>query len=114
MSLAVMAAADEGRVYGDGDCRRDRRRWYCGSVAELLAGLKRVTTQCLRTSAGLNRQKVPEKIGGAAIRYQCGNMCSQVVELRRRPAVGQSADTAFAVTSPGAAKTWQPNSVATR
>ena len=109
MSFAVVAAADECRVYGDGDRRRARRWRYRGGVAELLASLKRVATQCLRAPSGLDRQKVRQKASGDAIRHQSRNMCSQLVELRRGPAIGQPADTRLAMTTVGAAKPRQPH-----
>jgi hypothetical protein len=37
-------------------------------------------------------------------------MCSQMIELRRRPAIGKPADNGFAVTALGAAKPRQPDS----
>ena len=47
VSLAVFAAADEGRIQGDSDRRRRGCRHDRGVIAKLLANFQRMMSQCL-------------------------------------------------------------------
>ena len=93
MPFAVVAAADEGRVQGDGDRRRRGRRLDRGGVAKLLADLERMAAQCLGALAGLHRQKMRQHASGDTIGHQGGKMRSQLVQLRCRPTMRWPADT---------------------
>ena len=63
MALALLAAADEGRVQRQGDRRGGGCRFERGGVAHRLAELQGAAAQAFMADPVIDRQKVPEYAG---------------------------------------------------
>jgi hypothetical protein len=64
-----------------------------------------MVAQCLGAPPGVDRQQVLQQVNRDPIRHQRGQLCLQLVQLRRRPTVRWPTDTGVATT---AASTRQP------
>ncbi len=108
LPFTIVAAANEGRVRGDGDTGSrdglvDRR-----SGAKSLADLERVAAQRLGGHSSRHRQKMRQHVGGDTKRHQRRQMRSQLVQLWSRPAMWSPADASRVVTTADAAKPREP------
>jgi hypothetical protein len=109
VSFAVVAAANEGRIQGDGDGRRCDPRLDRGGAAKSLPGPERVAAQRLRALSGLHRQKMLEHASGDAIRHQRGQVRPQLVQLRGRATMWRPAGTRLGAATASAEKSGKPH-----
>ena len=84
MPFAIVTAADESRIDRDRDCLRIVRRLCLSSgLEQLLACFECLATQRLVVYASLDRQQVPQHIGGNTIGHKRREMCPQFIKFRR-------------------------------
>jgi hypothetical protein len=109
MAQAVLTAADEGRIHGQGDRRGGGCRLDRGSVEQVRADLERAGAQGLGIDPGIDRQKVLEHTGRNAVRHEGGKMCPDLIKFGSRAAMRRPTDTSLRPAATGTTKARQSN-----
>ena len=107
MALALLAAADEGRVQRQGDRRGGGCRFERGGVAQFLAELQGAATHAFVADPGIDRQKVLEHAGRDPIGHEGGQVGLELIELGRRSAARWPVDSGLHRAATGTAEAWQ-------
>ena len=109
MPLAVLAAADEGRIQGHGDRRSRRIRPHRGLIPKLRTNFQSVQTQSFRVVSGVDREHLPQHVSSHPVSHQGREMRLKLIQLRRRAAIRWPTMAGFVAAAPGTAKTGKPH-----
>jgi hypothetical protein len=104
MPLAILTAANERRVQGHGNGRRQLWPGY-GVNPERRADLQGTSAHSLRILSGINRKHLLQHVSRHPVWHQGRKMRSKPVEFRRRPAMRWPTNASLNRTTPSTAKT---------
>src|SRR5208283_4630155 len=107
--LAVLAAADEGRIQGHGDRRSRRIRPHRGLIPKLRTNFQSAQTQSFRVVSGIDREHLPQHVSSRPVSHQGGEMRLKLIQLRRRAAIRWPTMAGFVAAAPGTAKAGKPH-----
>ena len=109
MPLAVLAAADEGRIQGHGDRRSRRIRPHRGLIPKLRTNFQSVQTQSFRVVSGVDREHLPQHVSSHPVSHQGREMRLKLIQLRRRAAIRWPTMAGFVAAAPSTAKAGKPH-----
>jgi hypothetical protein len=109
MPLAVLAAADEGRIQSHRDRRCRRLRPHRGLIPKFPTDFQGVTTQSFRVVPGADREHLPQHVSRHPIGHQSREMRLKLIQLRRRSAMRRPIMAGFVSAAPGTAKSGKPH-----
>ncbi len=109
MPLALLTAADEGRIQGDRNRRCRRIRLYHSLIPKSLTDLQSVTAQSLADVASIQRKHLRHDVSGYTICQQGREMRLDPIQLRCRAAMRWSTMASFASATSSTAKLGKPH-----